>query len=180
MALTSIFDSASDLEDPQVALERKRNARTIVIVEDEIPVRRFAARVLAEAGYRTIEAGDGVEAENTIRSHHGPVDLVLSDIRMPGGNGLDLGADLAITNPRTPVLYMTGLTDSIAAEGIRLTMPEALLFKPFTEIQLLERVQVLLSHGLAASASAGTSVLRKPAARATVDRALRCDPGTDN
>lgn len=118
---------------------------TVLIVEDEPQVRQFVNKVLTRAGYDTIVAGSAKEAADKVQSHPGPVALVVSDIRMPGGSGLDLANDLATIRPGTPVLYISGLVDSIVVESIARQDPLVLLMKPFTAQELLNRVRRMLA-----------------------------------
>lgn len=117
---------------------------TVVIVDDEVSIRRFIRHVLRGAGYGVLEAQNAAEARAAIQAHEGAVALVISDIRMPGGNGLDLGVDLEGTRPGMPVLYISGLIDSVAVQSILLRDPLAILAKPFTDKELVKRVQALI------------------------------------
>jgi DNA-binding response OmpR family regulator len=69
---------------------------------------------------------------------------VISDIRMPGGSGLDLAVDLEAARPGQPVLYISGLVDSVVVKGILLSDPRVILTKPFSAEDLLSRVRTIL------------------------------------
>lgn len=129
----------------------------ILIAEDERPVRRFIRSVLYGAGYATIEAGNGFEAKTLLEFRHEPVLLAICDIRMPGLGGLDLAADLNAASPGVPVLYISGLIDSIAVQGLLLSKPSVILTKPFTAEALIERVQMLTCPGIARNCPRGAS-----------------------
>ncbi len=118
----------------------------VAIVDDELSVRRFIARVLSRAGYRTLEARSAIEAKELIQTHKPQIALVIADIRMPGGNGLDLAVDLEAAD--MPVLFISGLIDSVAVKSILLNNPLAILTKPFTPEDLVERVHVLVGSVL--------------------------------
>jgi DNA-binding response OmpR family regulator len=125
--------------------------KTVAIAEDESSVRQFIAHVLKCAGYRTIEARNAVQAKQLIQEHPESVALMISDIRMPGGNGLDLGVDLQAANLHIPILYISGLIDSVAVQSILLNKPLAILTKPFTAQVLAERVRVLIGSAISSS-----------------------------
>jgi putative two-component system response regulator len=119
-------------------------APTILVAEDDGLVRRFIGIVLAKAGFRTIEANNVANAREVIKAHCGSVALAICDIQMPGESGLDLAVGLELAKPGFPVLFISGLVDSIAVQSILLRDPFALLKKPFTAEALIERVHTLL------------------------------------
>ena len=119
---------------------------TILIVEDQEPIRRFVGCALSKAGYVTLEAGTGHHAVAIINEHVGPIALVILDIIMPGLGGLDVANELARRRPETQVLYISGRIDSIAVQSIASFRPAALLPKPFTAHEVVERVRQVL-HG---------------------------------
>lgn len=113
---------------------------TILVAEDEQQVRNLLCRVLTACGYAVIEAADGVEALRKSQDHDGKIDMLITDIVMPGMNGRMLAQNLARTRPETKLLYISGYTsgivnrDEIAAEGAKL------LAKPFSPDALLAAV----------------------------------------
>jgi DNA-binding response OmpR family regulator len=121
-----------------------RGTETILLVEDADPLRKLAEMFLKESGYQILSAADGQQALQTARQHAGPIDLLLTDVVMPGMNGRVLGERLAITQPKMKVLYMSGYTDSfIAGHGV-LEAGTHLLHKPFTQETLTRKVRELL------------------------------------
>ena len=124
----------------------QRATGTVLVVEDEPSVRRLACRVLRATGYRVLEAREGAEALRLVEQHQGPVDLLLTDVIMPGLGGPALAARLLAETPGLKVLYITGYSeDAIRQQG---TLPAggALLEKPFTAHQLAERVRAALAR----------------------------------
>jgi DNA-binding NtrC family response regulator len=113
---------------------------TVLIVDDEPHVRDFVNWTLKQAHYGTIEAGSAPEAKQILQAYADPIALVICDIRMPGGNGLDFGSDLQKMRPGTPILYISGLVDSIVVESLARRDPRIVMTKPFTGPQLLARV----------------------------------------
>ena len=118
----------------------------ILIVEDEEATRRFLRTALTRAGYTVLQAGGGLEAMSVMLSFPGDIRLVVLDIIMPGVNGLDFANQLAIDRPQTKILYISGYTESVAVDSISRRMPHAVLPKPFTGYQLVERVREILAE----------------------------------
>jgi DNA-binding response OmpR family regulator len=123
------------IEDEE-AQRRKRAVRCVLLAEDDYEFRRLLTTAFRRWGYEVIEARDANELNALIRSHlfdpHVPavVDLLVSDIRMPGGTGLLALAELRERNWSTPVVLMSAFSDAVAhAEALRLGA--TLLDKPF-------------------------------------------------
>ena len=125
-------------------------SETILIAEDEEPVRRFTAQVLTRGGYRVIEAGSGDEALKLAPAGT-RIALLLTDVVMPGMSGKELHQRLSESRPGLKVLFMSGYPDdTIAIHGL-LKPGLAFLQKPFRGPALLERVRDLLDGKLAVS-----------------------------
>ncbi len=115
---------------------------TILRVEDEAPVRRSVRRLLERSGYRVLEARSGEEALALAAAPDTRIDLVLSDMVMPGMSGMELPARLRERRPGLRVLLMTGYTqEAISRAG---AVGEPMIEKPFTLAGLLERVREVL------------------------------------
>lgn len=124
-------------------LERQRQPR-LLLVEDEAPVRAFAARALKLKGYDVIEA-DSAEAALAILADPAlRVDLFLTDVVMPGMDGPGWVAKARETRPDAAVIFMSGYTEDIFAEGHQPMANSAFLPKPFTLTELLAAVDDLL------------------------------------
>ena len=128
---------------------RSRGEETVLLVEDEAPLRRVIREVLADSGYEVVEASDGHEAARTIArlAEEGqPIDLVLSDVVMPGPSGRELAATVRARWPAARVLLMSGYDEDATNE-----VAEPILGKPFTAAALTRRVREVLdaaSHTL--------------------------------
>ena len=121
---------------------RPRGEETVLLVEDETPLRRVIREVLTESGYAVVEASDGHEAARTIArlAEEGePIDLVLSDMVMPGPSGRQLAATVRARWPQARVLLMSGYDEDAARDGA-----EPILGKPFTAAALTRRVREVL------------------------------------
>lgn len=116
------------------------NVESVLVVDDEPTVRRFASRVLREAGYGVTEAVDGLEALSVIRSGMVQLGAVVSDIVMPRMNGVELLRSLALERPRLPVILMSGY-DMNQLTGLGIVSPCGVLSKPFPPERLLAEVR---------------------------------------
>jgi two-component system cell cycle sensor histidine kinase/response regulator CckA len=126
---------------------------TILVVEDDQQVRGIAGRILREHGYHVVEASGGEEALHAAASEPRGIDLLLSDVVMPGMSGPELADHLRRAQPGVRVLHMSGYTSGIGGPDPRTALPE-LIEKPFTSVELLARVRTLLGEP-ELSASAG-------------------------
>jgi DNA-binding NtrC family response regulator len=130
---------------PHSPEERLSGGReTILLVEDEVAVRRVVQQVLARHGYRVLEAGNGVEALGVFAREGASIDLVLTDVVMPAMGGRELALRLRPQHPQLRVLMMSGYTDDggVADEvsGARVSF----LPKPVTAERLLRKVRDVL------------------------------------
>jgi CheY-like chemotaxis protein len=117
---------------------------TLLVVDDEPSVRSLTARYLRNAGHEVAEARDGREAWAWLRRVEWDVDVVLTDVVMPGLTGTELAALVRERCPDLPVVLMSGFSDDdLLARGLRLSHG-LLLTKPFTEATLLTRVRQAL------------------------------------
>ncbi len=113
---------------------------SVLVVDDETAVRRFAVRVLEQEGYGVVEARDGVEALELIKQGGTSFEVVVSDIVMPRLNGVELMQALSVSHPDLPMILMSGYaTEALAGLGI--AAPCAILPKPFPSDRLLEEVR---------------------------------------
>ncbi|HEY8504466.1 MAG TPA: PAS domain S-box protein [Gemmataceae bacterium] len=119
---------------------------TILLVEDEAPIRGVAATVLRAHGYTVLEAASPARARELLAAA-GKVDLLLTDVVMPGLSGRELFEQLRELYPGLRVLYMSGYTDDIILHHGVLAGGAALLQKPFGSTVLLRKVREVLDAG---------------------------------
>lgn len=126
--------------------------RTMLVVEDEAGIRSLVAKALERHGYRVLQAGNAAEALAVCESPETPLeglDLLVTDLSMPGRNGRELAEAVRAKWPLTPVLFVSGYTeDSEMAAQIGLhKLPERTRFlaKPFQVAQLIHEVKTLLA-----------------------------------
>ncbi len=121
-----------------------RGTATVLLAEDEDAVRRFAARVLTRAGYNVLTAPNGQSALEVAAQYGGLIDLLLTDVVMPGMSGRELGEALLPLRPGMRLLYASGYTeDAIIRHGVS-SAGTAFLDKPFTSNGLLCKVREVL------------------------------------
>ncbi len=121
-------------------------ARTVLVVEDEPAVRRLVRSVLEEAGYRVHEATNGRDALAFIEHRNSEIDLILSDVAMPGITGPELVARLAPLGRSPRVLFMSGYADSQLLKRGLDERAIGVLHKPFTPDELTARVAAVMSE----------------------------------
>ena len=120
---------------------------SVLVVEDEEPVRKFVDRVLREAGYRTVVASDGPDAIDRA-SKLTSLDLLVTDVMMPQMRGDELARRLRQNQPSLKVLYLTGYADDQFKEKVALWQDQAYLDKPCSINSLLQAVSLLLFGSL--------------------------------
>lgn len=114
---------------------------TVLVVDDEEMVRRLAARILLGEGYHVIEAGGGDEAVRTLQRASNRVDVVVTDVAMPGLGGRQLGETILRCWPRVRVLYMSGFPARKMVDEGALDPTSPFLQKPFTREQLARKLR---------------------------------------
>jgi len=144
------FPRADVREEPAAAQESvglpraEHGQETILLVEDEPNLRRLAHQYLEKQGYRILEAEDGAAALQIADGHKGKIDLLLTDVVMPGMNGRELATQITAQRPDVRVLYMSGYTENAIGHDGLLDVGVNLLQKPFSLPTLKDRVRELL------------------------------------
>jgi CheY-like chemotaxis protein len=122
----------------------RTGTETILLVEDEAVVRRLVAEILETSGYTVLQAGDGPSAVELLRRNNSSVDLLLTDVVMPGMSGREVAQAVTSMRPGTHVLYMSGYTGSVIDHHGILEQGVAFLQKPFTAEDLTRSIRLLL------------------------------------
>ena len=135
----SVKPVGSDRPDPSV------NA-AILLVEDNLMVREMARDLLESNGFKVLAAESPLQARDIERAYDGTIDLMVSDVIMPGMNGMELYELLQERRPGMPVLYISGYTSDVVIHDDARGPEVAFLTKPFTAEQLLERVRRALAR----------------------------------
>lgn len=139
---TSILSADSSDSPPGDA---QGGAETILLVEDEGSVRLLLTQVLQRHGYNLIVAEHPQSALATATARTGRIDLVISDVVMPGGTGPELVETLRTTRPRLRALFISGYADAVLSRQGGLPHDAHFLQKPFTAIDLLIKVRQILT-----------------------------------
>ena len=107
-------------------------SETVLVVEDEPPLREMVRIILEEYGYHILEAQSGIEALKVWKDHSGEVDLVLTDMKMPGGmNGRELAERLLGEKPELKVIYTSGYSRDVTGPDLMLKEGVMFLQKPY-------------------------------------------------
>jgi PAS domain S-box-containing protein len=137
-------DEPLDERRKEVIGEIPCGSETILVVEDEMAVRKLAVRLLEKLGYKVLEASDGGQAFLLCERYSDPIHLILSDVVMPGMSGRDLVERLQKIHPEMKVLYMSGYTDNVIIHHGVLKKGIEFIQKPFTFESLARKVREVL------------------------------------
>ncbi len=131
--------------EPAVAAPRRSGPAVVLVVEDEASVLRLVRRVLEGERMVVLSAQDAEEALLLAAQHGGPIDLLLTDVVMPGQNGLELARLVEHERPGTRVLFMSGYADHAVVQRDIIDARRPFLQKPFAPDRLLARVRDVLA-----------------------------------
>jgi len=130
----------------ETPVKQARGPRTILLVEDEASLRKLARNILTDAGYSILEAADAAEALDIADRSGAWIDLLLTDVIMPGMSGHELANALSPRRPAMKVLFMSGYTDgAIEIHGV-LKPGITILRKPFSRQTLMRTVEEILAE----------------------------------
>jgi DNA-binding response OmpR family regulator len=132
------------VDKPRTAATPARGTETILVAEDEEGIRDSLARSLSKAGYTVLVAATAAEALELARQHPAPIDLLLSDVVMPGMLGDELAANLHQRRPDVKVLFMSGYAGDLMSRYGVLEPGVTVLPKPFTTDALLTAVRTMI------------------------------------
>ncbi len=146
------FPLADGLSEPEVtdlaATSVDAAGETVLVVEDEAEVRRLVAELLRSGGYRVLEAENGGAAMEHCRGYQGPIELVLTDVVMPGQDGPEVVRRLRQVRPELAVVYMSGYSaERFEASGV--PADAGFLNKPFSRGALLGSIRRALDRAAA-------------------------------
>lgn len=125
-------------------LKRAEQSETVLVVDDEATVRMLVAEILEELGYTTIEAGDSAEGLKILQSDV-PIDLLVTDVGLPGGlNGRQMADAARNYRPDLKVLFITGYAENAIVGNGQLAPGMAVLTKPFSIEAMTQRVRLMI------------------------------------
>ena len=123
---------------------RRIGSETILFVEDDAEVRQVATRILRRNGYRVLEATNGADALRVCEAEREPVDLIVTDIVMPGMGGSELARRIRERQPDARILFTSGYTEDAVVRQSFLQQGEAFIEKPFTPALLTRKAREVL------------------------------------
>jgi two-component system, cell cycle sensor histidine kinase and response regulator CckA len=129
-----------------VSPQTTRGTETVLLVEDEELVRMMLVEVLKAADYTVLDARHGADALELAERHQGPIDLLVTDMTMPGFSGSELARRLAVPRPNMRVLFISGYTDVEAAQLGKINQPVQFLQKPFHPDAFLTKTRQILDQ----------------------------------
>ncbi|HUN64082.1 MAG TPA: PAS domain S-box protein [Candidatus Sulfotelmatobacter sp.] len=138
--LPRLDQTAEQTNAPHRVVELPRGTETVLLTEDEQDVREIAREFLESGGYRVIEARDGAEAIELAAKHRGEIQLLVTDMVMPGMTGQELAVKLQMAHPGLCVVFMSGYSEHAATEMANADPAVRLLTKPFSRAAILRTV----------------------------------------
>jgi CheY-like chemotaxis protein len=142
--LPQVQEAAKELPPILQSVPMREEPETILLVEDNLAVRKSMRRVLVECGYRVLEAAGGAAALKVCQHHKTPIDLLLVDLVMPGMSGREVARQLRCSQPGLRVLYVSGYDQQRTGETNG--EPIVLFRKPFTGRALVQKVREVLEE----------------------------------
>jgi CheY-like chemotaxis protein len=140
------------------ALSRPPQGReTLLLVEDDPSLRTATARILRSLGYQVLEAADAQHALGLVAESSGPIDLLLTDVVMPGLSGPELAQQLRHDRPELPVLFVSGYTEHAQLQSVLEQPHTAVLAKPLAPLDLATTIRELLGTPRPPTPSSGPS-----------------------
>jgi CheY-like chemotaxis protein len=135
----------AEIEPPRLSARSPSRSKTVLLAEDEDDIRELLSEMLTAHGYDVLAANCPADAMVRAAEHPDTIDLLLTDVVMPGGTGRDLARRLTAIHPHMRVLFMSGYPEHGAAPGSVLEPGSPFLAKPFTRDVLLQELQRLLA-----------------------------------
>jgi two-component system, cell cycle sensor histidine kinase and response regulator CckA len=157
--LPRIEEPVTVVEAVAPIVETFHGAETVLLVEDAAPLRKLTNMLLKQHGYRVLTAANGIAALELVQEKPEKINLLLTDVIMPGMNGRALAERLAPLQPGLRVLYMSGYTDDAIVNHGVLSSGTYLLHKPFSEESLIRKVREVLDAELTAPPASGAPLI---------------------
>jgi two-component system, cell cycle sensor histidine kinase and response regulator CckA len=145
--LPRVEGKAEQLAQSHAEADFPQGSETILVVEDDLPLRELTVSLLQGAGYRVIEAANAEGALDIVKGSEPGIDLLLTDVIMPGKSGVELLELAKAIRPSLRSLFVSGYTGDLVALRGGLVPEAAFLEKPFTRSSLLKKVRSALHSG---------------------------------
>ncbi|MFY9559437.1 MAG: PAS domain S-box protein [Terriglobales bacterium] len=145
--LPRVEDSPEEMSPAKLAENEKGGCETVLLVEDEESVRELVRETLAARGYKVLEADNGDSGLRAAEAYPDRIDILITDVVMPGMGGRELAKRLLLLRPNLGVLYLSGYTEDTILHQGALGPGTAFLQKPFTLQNLARKVREVLRVG---------------------------------
>ncbi|MGH9720970.1 MAG: response regulator, partial [Bryobacteraceae bacterium] len=140
-----VTKESEGLESERATGRPRGGSELILLVEDEPEVRQLMLQILEQQGYRVLAAGSAAEAVRVSGWHHGPIDLMVTDVVLPGMDGPALAERMALLRPEMRVIFTSGYAGERVGR-YRAPADSVLLEKPFQTDELLRAVRLTLDR----------------------------------
>jgi CheY-like chemotaxis protein len=140
----AVSAAAAGSPAPNSTFDLPRGSETVLLAEDDDSVRVVMAEVLRDLGYQVLEAREGREALSIAAGYSERIDLLLTDVVLPGFSGSELQRRLLATRPGLRVLYISGVMDDVIAQHGHVEPGMVFLQKPFSPWSLASRLRQVL------------------------------------
>ena len=139
------FPAKSAKEHKIIRAQCQKGSETILFCEDDFSVRTLTNRILSMSGYKVLSAANGDEALTLAAKYEGPIDILLTDVLMPGMTGKELADKMKAAHPKIKIIYTTGhCSDVLSSRDIDADCD--LLRKPFSRKKLLECIRLAMDE----------------------------------
>ena len=145
--LPRVEGKAEQLAQSHTEADFPGGSETILVVEDDLSLRELTVSMLQATGYRVIEAGNAEAALDIVKASEPGIDLLLTDVIMPGKSGVELVGLAKAIRPNLRSLFVSGYTGDVVALRGGLIPEAAFLEKPFTRSSLLKKIRSALHSG---------------------------------
>jgi nitrogen-specific signal transduction histidine kinase len=142
--LPRVEEQVITLVNNDIPTDLPGGTETVLIVEDEGMLRNLCVQILEQLGYRVLQARNGTEAIAEVQGYDDRIDLLLTDVVMPGMNGSELATHLVLHNPEMKVLFTSGYTEDVISHHGVLAEGVSFIGKPYTTSSLARKVREVL------------------------------------
>ena len=142
--LPRVEEKASQSVKDDRPLDMRGGSETVLLVEDDDIVRNLCVQILERLGYRVLRGSNGAEAIGVAQKYGDRIDLLLTDVVMPGMNGDELARQLVLHHPEMKVLFTSGYTDDVISRHGILDEGVSFIGKPYTPLALARKVREVL------------------------------------
>jgi CheY-like chemotaxis protein len=149
--LPRVDQPVETLASGRIPATNRKGSEVILVVEDEPDVRELTRMALAEKGYSVMVTSSPEDAERLCEKNNAEIHLLLTDVTLPGMSGHELAKRLTSKYPKMRVLFMSGYTFNVIAQGGMLEEGVVFLQKPFTPSALADKVREVLDRGVTVS-----------------------------